>query len=37
MSYKKGKWICLLIDSGEYYREAIENANADLLHRLDYI
>ena len=25
MSYKKGKRICLLKDSGEYYREAIEN------------
>jgi beta-glucosidase len=26
MSYKKGKRVCLLKDSGEYYREAIENA-----------
>lgn len=26
MSYKKGKRVCLLKDSGEYYREAIQNA-----------
>jgi beta-glucosidase len=26
MSYKKGKRVCLLKDSGEYYREAIANA-----------
>jgi len=26
MSYKNGKRICLLKDSGEYYRKAIENA-----------
>ena len=37
MSYKKRKRVCLLKDSGEHYREAIENANAVLRHRLDYI
>jgi beta-glucosidase len=26
MSYKKGKRVCELKDSGEHYREAIENA-----------
>ena len=26
MSYKNGKRICELKDSGEYYREAIQNA-----------
>ncbi len=26
ISYKKGKRVCLLKDSGEHYREAIENA-----------
>ncbi len=26
MSYKNGKRICELKDSGEYYREAIKNA-----------
>ncbi len=27
MSYKSGKRVCELKDSGEHYREAIENAN----------
>jgi beta-glucosidase/6-phospho-beta-glucosidase/beta-galactosidase len=36
MSFKNGKCVCELKDSGEYYRKAIQNANAVLRHRLDY-
>ena len=36
MSYKNWKRVCLLKDSGEYYREAILNANAVLRHQLDH-
>ena len=31
MSYKNGDHVCLLKDSGEYYREAIKNTKI-ILH-----
>ena len=36
MTYKNGKRVCELKDSGEHYKEAIQKANVVLRPRLDY-